>query len=231
MPTIDAVALPFGDTADFDDAERGFIATGESVIRNEAGEVVWDNGSYTDFLTGDAPDTVHPSLWRQSTLVAKQGLFEVTDGIYQVRGYDLSNISFIEGDTGVIVIDPLISTETAAAALALYREHRGDRPVIAVIYTHSHVDHFGGVKGVTSQEDVDAGQVQVIAPEGFLEHAISENVYAGTAMGRRAGYMYGAALARSPKGGRRRGPGPDDLDRDHHADRADGRRSRPPARS
>lgn len=113
---------------------------------------------------------------------------------------DLSNISFVEGETGVIVIDPLISTETAAAALALYREHRGDRPVTGVIYTHSHVDHFGGVKGVTTQADVDAGRVPVLAPEGFVEHAVAENVYAGTAMGRRAGYMYGAALPRSPLG-------------------------------
>jgi alkyl sulfatase BDS1-like metallo-beta-lactamase superfamily hydrolase len=199
----DTAALPFEDTADFADADRGLIAAGESVIHNDRGEVVWDNASYTSFLTGEspAPETVHPSLWRQSTLVAKQGLFEVTDGIYQVRGYDLSNISFVEGDTGVIVIDPLISTETAAAALALYREHRGERAVVAVIHTHSHVDHFGGVKGVTSQADVDAGRVQIIAPEGFVEHAIAENVYAGTAMARRAGYMYGAALARSATGG------------------------------
>jgi len=201
MSTTVSTSPPFDDTADFDDADRGFIAAGEPVIRNDRGEVIWDNGSYTSFLTGDAPDTVHPSLWRQSTLVAKQGLFEVTDGIYQVRGFDLSNISFVEGDTGVIIIDPLISTETAAAALALYREHRGDRPVVAVIHTHSHVDHFGGVKGVVSQGDVDAGKVAIIAPEGFVEHAISENVYAGTAMARRAGYMYGAALARGPEGG------------------------------
>ncbi|MGE3287470.1 MAG: alkyl/aryl-sulfatase [Pseudonocardia sp.] len=201
MSTTERTALPFDDTADVDAVEQGFIAAGEPVIRNDAGEVVWDNGSYTSFLTGDAPDTVHPSLWRQSILCARQGLFEVTDGIYQIRGYDLSNMSVIEGDTGVIVIDPLISTETAAAALALYREHRGDRPVVAVIYTHSHVDHFGGVKGITTQADVDAGRVAIIAPEGFLEHAISENVYAGTAMARRAGYMYGAALPRGPEGG------------------------------
>jgi alkyl sulfatase BDS1-like metallo-beta-lactamase superfamily hydrolase len=193
--------LPFEDTTDFDDAKRGLIAPGEPVVTNESGAVVWDNGSYTNFLTGEAPDTVHPSLWRQSTLVAQQGLFEVTDGIYQVRGYDLSNISFVESATGVIVIDPLISAETAAAAMALYRQHRGDRPVRAVIHTHSHVDHFGGVKGVTTQDDVDAGRVQIIAPEGFLEHAIAENVYAGTAMARRAGYMYGAALPRGPQGG------------------------------
>jgi alkyl sulfatase BDS1-like metallo-beta-lactamase superfamily hydrolase len=160
---------------------------------------VWDNDSY-DFLEGEAPDTVHPSLWRQSKLVSLQGLYEIVPGIYQARGLDLSNITFVEGHTGVIVIDPLISTETAAAALGLYREHRGDRPVVAVIYSHSHVDHFGGVKGVTTQADVDAGRVQVIAPVGFVEHAVAENVYAGTAMTRRAAYMYGAALSRGPDG-------------------------------
>ena len=132
------------------DADRGFIAALEPcVVKAADGRVVWDNDVYA-FLAGDAPTTVHPSLWRQSQLAAKQGLYEVVEGIYQVRGLDLSNISFIEGDTGVIVIDPLVSTETAAAALALYRAHRGDRPVVAVIYTHSHVDHFGGVLGVTT---------------------------------------------------------------------------------
>jgi len=192
--------LPFDDTADFDAADRGFIAALEPcVIKAADGRVVWDNDVY-DFLDGDAPTSVHPSLWRQSQLVAKQGLYEVVEGIYQVRGLDLSNISFIEGDSGIIVIDPLVSTETAAAALALYRTHRGDRPVVAVIYTHSHVDHFGGVLGVTSQADVDAGKVAVLAPEGFTEHAVQENVYAGTAMARRAGYMYGAALDRGPQG-------------------------------
>jgi alkyl sulfatase BDS1-like metallo-beta-lactamase superfamily hydrolase len=143
---------------------------------------------------------VHPSLWRQSELCAKQGLYEVVEGIYQVRGLDLSNITFIEGDTGVIVIDPLVCTETAAAALALYRQHRGDRAVSAVIYTHSHVDHFGGVLGVTTQADVDAGKVPVLAPEGFTAHAVQENVYAGTAMTRRAAYMYGTAVDRGPLG-------------------------------
>ena len=159
--------LPFDDTRDFDDADRGFIAALEPCVVTAAdGRVVWDNDVY-GFLTGDAPTSVHPSLWRQSTLAAKQGLYEVVEGIYQVRGLDLSNISFIEGDTGVIVIDPLISTETAAAALALYRAHRGDRPVSAVIYTHSHVDHFGGVLGVTSQADVDAGKVAVHRARGL----------------------------------------------------------------
>ena len=193
-------ALPFDDTADFDATDRGFIAALEPCVVTAAdGRVVWDNDVYA-FLGGDAPASVHPSLWRQSILAAKQGLYEVVDGIYQVRGLDLSNISFIEGDTGVIVIDPLICTETAAAALALYRAHRGDRPVVAVIYTHSHVDHFGGVLGVTSQADVDAGKVAVIAPEGFVQHAVQENVYAGTAMARRASYMYGTLLDRGPRG-------------------------------
>jgi alkyl sulfatase BDS1-like metallo-beta-lactamase superfamily hydrolase len=193
-------SLPFDDTADFDDVKRGLIGRLEPcIVRADDGRVIWDNSSYA-FLDGPAPATVNPSLWRQSQLVARDGLFEVVPGIYQVRGMDLSNISFIEGDTGVLVIDPLISTETARAALDLYRQHRGDRPVVSVIYTHSHIDHFGGVKGVTSQADVDAGRCVIIAPEGLVEHAVAENVYAGPAMGRRAGYMYGAALERSPSG-------------------------------
>src|SRR6478609_3094934 len=169
-------ALPLADRTDFDNADRGFIAALQPCVVTAAdGRVVWDNDVYA-FLAGDAPSSVHPSLWRQSQLCAKQGLYEVVEGVYQVRGLDLSNISFIEGDTGVIVIDPLISTETAAAALALYRAHRGDRAVVAVIYTHSHVDHFGGVLGVTTQADVDAGKVAIIAPEHFTEHAVQENV-------------------------------------------------------
>ncbi|MFJ6804774.1 alkyl/aryl-sulfatase [Streptomyces anulatus] len=192
--------LPFSDRQDFEDAARGLIARREpNAVTAADGRVVWDNDTYA-FLKDDCPDTVNPSLWRQSRLVAEQGLFEVVEGIYQVRGLDLSNVTFVEGTTGVVVIDPLLSTETAAAALTLYREHRGDRPVTGVVYTHSHVDHFAGVKGVTTQEDVDAGRVPVLAPEGFTEHAVAENVYAGTAMARRAAYMYGAALARGPQG-------------------------------
>ncbi|OKH64613.1 alkyl sulfatase [Mycobacterium sp. SWH-M5] len=193
--------LPFEDRRDFDDADRGFLGALEPCVVTAAdGRVVWDNDSY-GFLTGEqAPTSVHPSLWRQSSLCARQGLYQVVEGIYQVRGLDLSNITFVEGDTGIIVIDPLISTETAAAALALYRRHRGNRAVSAVIYTHSHVDHFGGVLGVTTQAEVDAGKVVVIAPEHFTAHAVQENVYAGTAMARRAAYMYGAALARGPLG-------------------------------
>ncbi len=193
-------SLPLQDTRDFDDADRGFIAAlTPCVIKAADGRVVWDNDAYS-FLDGPAPTSVHPSLWRQSTLAAKQGLYEVVPGIYQVRGFDLSNITFVEGDTGIIVIDPLVSTEVAAAALTLYRAHRdADRPVVAVIYTHSHVDHFGGVLGVTSQDDVDAGKVKVLAPQGFTEHAVQENVYAGPAMTRRATYMYGTLLERGPQ--------------------------------
>jgi alkyl sulfatase BDS1-like metallo-beta-lactamase superfamily hydrolase len=193
-------SLPFDDTTDFDNADRGFIAAlSPCVIKAADGRLVWDNDAYS-FLGGPAPASVHPSLWRQSTLCAKQGLYEVVPGIYQVRGFDISNVTFVEGDTGIIVIDPLVSTEVAAAALDLYRTHRGgDRPVVAVIYTHSHVDHFGGVLGVTSQADVAAGAVAVLAPEGFTEHAVQENVYAGPAMLRRATYMYGALLARGPQ--------------------------------
>jgi alkyl sulfatase BDS1-like metallo-beta-lactamase superfamily hydrolase len=192
--------LPFADETDLENSDRGFIGTlDDPKIRDAAGNVVWDASTY-DFLSGDAPDTVNPSLWRQSKLVAKHGLFEVVPGLYQIRGLDLSVMSFVEGDTGVIVIDPLISKETAAAALALYRSHRGERPITAVIHTHSHIDHFGGVQGIVDEADVKAGRVQIIVPEGMVEHAVAENVYAGTAMARRAGYMYGAALARGPKG-------------------------------
>lgn len=193
-------SLPFSDRQDFEDATRGLVARRTpNAITNDAGDVVWDNDTYA-FLSGDAPDTVNPSLWRQSQLSAIEGLFEVVPGIYQVRGMDLSNTTIIEGDTGVIVIDTLLSNETGAAALALYREHRGDRPVHAIVYTHSHADHFGGTKGFVSADDVDSGKVKVIAPEGFVEHAVAENVYAGVAMNRRAAYMYGAALARGPQG-------------------------------
>ncbi|HEY7071252.1 MAG TPA: alkyl sulfatase dimerization domain-containing protein [Acidimicrobiales bacterium] len=192
--------LPWNDTQDFEDVERGFLARSEDrQVRADDGRVVWDLDAYA-FLDGPAPDTVHPSLWRQGRLLTCDGLFEVVPGIYQLRGFDLSVMSVIEGDEGVVVIDPLISKETAAAAFALYRSVRGDRPIRAVIYTHSHIDHFGGVKGIVSQADVEAGDVAIVAPDGFMEHAVSENVFAGTAMARRAGYMYGAALDKAPSG-------------------------------
>ncbi|MEV0317349.1 alkyl/aryl-sulfatase [Streptomyces sp. NPDC050658] len=196
--------LPLDGPADYDDptdlenADRGFLgALVPGVIRNADGRVVWDNDAYA-FLRGDCPDTAHPSLWRQGGLCARQGLYEVTEGIYQVRGLDLSNMTFVEGDRGVVVIDPLISAECAAAALGLYREHRGDRPVTGLVYTHSHVDHFGGARGVLPHGTEDG--IPVIAPEGFMGHAVSENVYAGGAMGRRAGFMYGDRLPKSPDG-------------------------------
>jgi alkyl sulfatase BDS1-like metallo-beta-lactamase superfamily hydrolase len=169
----DMTDLDYADRSHFDDAERGFVATlKDPIITAADGHVVWDCSKY-DFITGDAPDTANPSLWRQGKLSAKHGLFEVTDGIYQVRGLDLSNMSLVETDNGVIVIDPLMSNESAAAALALYREHRGDRPVKALIITHSHADHYGGGAAVTDDT------TPIYAPAGFLEHAVSENVYAG----------------------------------------------------
>ena len=187
-------ALPLEDRSDFDDADRGWIGALEpAVVTAGDGRVVWDNDAY-GFLTGECPDTADPSLWRQGQLVARQGLYQVADGIYQVRGLDLSNMTLVEGDTGVLVIDPLISKETAAAALALYRRHRGDRRVTGVVYTHAHVDHFGGVHGVVTED------VPIIAPHGFMESAVSENVYVGVAMGRRASYMYGALLEKGPAG-------------------------------
>jgi alkyl sulfatase BDS1-like metallo-beta-lactamase superfamily hydrolase len=200
--------LPIDDTTDFANADRGFIAAlTPCVVKTADGRVIWDNGVYSFLSSSEsgpehekAPPSVDPSLWRQSMLTAKQGLYEVVPGIYQVRGMDISNVSFVEGDTGLIVIDPLMSTEVSAAALQLYRTHRGDRPVVAVIYTHSHVDHFGGVLGVTSQADVDAGTVAVLAPAGFTDHVVQENVYAGPAMARRATYMYGTLLPRGPQG-------------------------------
>ncbi|WP_433436956.1 alkyl/aryl-sulfatase [Nonomuraea sp. CA-141351] len=186
--------LPFHDKGDFVDADRGFIGKlSPAVVKTADGRVIWDNDSY-DFLRGECPDTAHPSLWRQGQLCARQGLYEVAEGVYQVRGLDLSNMTLVEGERGVLVIDPLISTECAAAALKLYRDHRGPRPVTGVVYTHSHVDHFGGVCGVTQ------GDVPILAPAGFMEHAVAENVYAGPAMTRRAVYMYGTALSRSPEG-------------------------------
>ena len=193
-------SLPVSDTQDFDDATRGFVARSATrQVTAADGRVVWDLDAYR-FLEDTVAETANPSLWRQGQLLIEDGLFEVTPGIYQLRGYDLSVMSVIEGDTGVIVIDPLISKETAAAAFALYTEHRGERQVVAMIYTHSHIDHFGGVKGIIGDEDVSSGRTQVIAPAGFMEYAVSENVFAGTAMARRAGYMYGAALAKGPAG-------------------------------
>jgi alkyl sulfatase BDS1-like metallo-beta-lactamase superfamily hydrolase len=195
-----AASLPPERPEDLADAERGLVARFEPArVEGEGGRVVWDMASY-DFLAEDCPETAHPSLWRQSRLNRVAGLFEIAPGFYQLRGFDLSNMHIVEGESGIVVIDPLISSETAAAALALYREHRGDRPVTGLVYTHCHIDHFGGAAGIVSPEEVAEREIPVLAPEGFLHHAVSENVYAGTAMGRRAGYMYGARLRRGPDG-------------------------------
>lgn len=194
-------SLPFNDTRDLDEAKRGFIAApAYRQIMADAGHVAWDIGAYDFLLDGEQFDSIHPSLQRQATLNMEYGLFEVVPGIYQVRGFDLANISFIKSETGWIVFDPLTNRETAAAALTLVTEHLGERPVVAVVYSHSHVDHFGGVRGVVDEADVKAGRVQVIAPVGFMHHAIAENVYSGNAMNRRAFYQYGVLLARSPFG-------------------------------
>jgi alkyl sulfatase BDS1-like metallo-beta-lactamase superfamily hydrolase len=193
--------LDWADRQDFDDASRGLVAQLEQpIVLNADGSPAWDLTTYA-FLDGEqAPPTVNPSLWRQARVNMLHGLFKVTDRVYQVRGLDLSVISFIEGDTGWIVIDPLISTEVAAAALELVQTHVTRRPVVAVIHTHSHIDHWGGVKGVTSDDDVAAGRCQIVAPDGFIEAAVSENVYAGNAMLRRGTYMYGVLLPRDEKG-------------------------------
>jgi alkyl sulfatase BDS1-like metallo-beta-lactamase superfamily hydrolase len=195
MTTADA-APEVPERADAEDADRGFLAgPAQRQVTGADGRVVWDFGD-TAFLDGECPETVHPSLWRQAQLCARAGLYEVTGGVYQVRGYDLSNMTLIEGERGVVVVDPLVSRETAAAALALYRAQRGDRPVTGVIITHSHIDHFGGVHGVV---DEGAG-VPVLAPEGYQEHAVAENVYAGPAMLRRGFYYGGMNLERGPGG-------------------------------
>lgn len=194
--------LPFGDLQDFEDAARGFIAPlPEGHVVKADGDFVYDP-SRLAFAEGreDAPETVNPSLWRQARLVAKGGLFKVCERIYQVRNLDISNLTVIEGDTGVIVVDPLVSAETARAALSLYFEHRPEKPVVAVIHSHSHVDHYGGVRGVVDERDVHDGRVRIIAPEGFLEAAVSENVMAGNAMSRRAMYQFGLLLAPDEKG-------------------------------
>ena len=195
-------SLPFEDQRDFEEHQRGFIAApAYRRIASEAGDTVWDIGQYDFLLTGENYDSIHPSLQRQATLNMNYGLYEVVPGkIYQVRGFDLSNMTLIKGDTGWIVFDVLLVRETAAAALAFANEQLGARPVVAVVYSHSHADHFGGIRGVVDEADVTSGKVRIIAPRGFMEYAIAENVYAGNAMTRRASYQYGRVLPVSPFG-------------------------------
>jgi alkyl sulfatase BDS1-like metallo-beta-lactamase superfamily hydrolase len=206
-------ALPFSNKQAFEDSKRGFIAPLENggLVKNAKDDVVWDLPKF-DFLAGDkaAPDTVNPSLWRQAQIMQHfTGLFEVTEGIYQVRGLDLSNITFIEAPEGVIVMDPLISAETAKAGLDLYRKHRGDKPVVAVIFSHSHLDHYGGVMGVISHEDIESGKVKIYAPEGFTEAALNESVIGGNRQTRLSGYQYSQLVERSPTGNMTSGLGLD----------------------
>ena len=191
------MALPWDDKSEADLADKGFVATlGDPKIRAADGRVILDLGAF-DFVTGKAPPTVNPSLWRHLGLLRKHGLFKVAPKIWQVRGFDISVMSIIETKSGFLIIDPLTNTEVAAAAMSLVKKHVGDRPVKAVIYTHSHVDHFGGVKAIVSEADVKAGKVQIIAPAGFMDHAVSENLTAGPAMSRRATFQFGISL---PKG-------------------------------
>ena len=193
-------SLPFADTQDFDDARRGLVATLPEVeMKNDQGRVVWSLRDYAFLADEQAPPTVNPSLWRLARLNVIHGLFQVTDRIYQIRGFDISNMTVIEGDRGLIVIDPLVSTEVARAALELYTQHRGRRPVSAVIYSHSHTDHYGGVRGVVDERDVSAGKVEVWAPDRFMEEVVAEAVLAGTAMVRRAQFQFGATLPRGPR--------------------------------
>lgn len=194
--------LPFEDKRDFEESSKGFIAAPDyKTIMADAGNVAWDIGSYDFLLQGKDFNSIHPSLQRQAILNMGYGLYEVVPGkIYQVRGFDLANISFIKGDTGWIVFDPLTAKETARAALKLINEKLGERPVVAVVYSHSHADHFGGVRGVADENDVKNGKVQIIAPAGFMDHAVAENVYAGNAMNRRLYFQYGVLLPRSPFG-------------------------------
>ena len=202
-------SLPAEDGQDADFAARGFLGThpAASIPRDDGKGVAWDFAAL-DRLKGPAPDSVNPSLWRQSRLMAKHGLFRVSDRVFQVRGFDISVMTVILGDRGYILVDPLLSVETARAALALVRQKLGDRPVTGLIYTHSHSDHFGGAAGVISPEEASARKVPIIAPGGFLKEAISENVIAGPAMSRRAIYAFGHLIGTGPKADISDGIGP-----------------------
>jgi len=192
--------LPLSDQQDFEDARRGLIASDDELrVSTAAGKQIWNMPAYA-FIDGDAPASVNPSLWRQAQLNKIHGLFEVTEGVYQLRGYDLANMSLIEGDTGWIVVDPLTAKETAAMAIAFARKHLGNKPVSAVVYTHSHIDHFGGVLGIISPEEVAERNVPIFAPEHFVEEATSENVVAGVAMARRSMFMMGPRLPNTERG-------------------------------
>lgn len=194
--------LPFADTRDFDECNRGLIAKMEAKkIMADAGNVAWDMSQFDFIDQAESYDGIHPSLMRQAKLNQDYGLYEVIDGIYQIRGFDLSQMTFVRGKTGWIVFDVMISAETARAGLQLFQEHvGGGLPITAVVYSHNHVDHWGGIKGIVSEEDVVSGKVEIIAPVGFMDNTVSENVYAGNAMNRRAFYQYGVLLPVDPYG-------------------------------
>ena len=193
--------LDFDDQQELEFAQRGLICAPEFLeLKDESGKVIWSQDAYAFLEDASAPDTVNPSLWRNTQLNHIYGLFQVADGIYQVRGYDMSNITLVKGDTGWIVFDPLMSVECAQAAMELVDSQLGEYPVMGVIISHSHVDHFGGIRGIISEEQAAEENIPIIAPEGFEEHAISENVYAGTAMSRRAAYQYGTLLDKDGEG-------------------------------
>ena len=196
-----AKTLPFANREDFEDAMRGFIGTTpDALVPGTGPRPVWNMKAY-DFVKQSEPaDSVNPSLWRQAQLNAIHGLFEVTDRVYQVRGFDMANMTIIEGDTALIIIDTLSTPDTARAALELYYQHRPKKPVGTVIYTHSHADHFGGIKGVISEAEVAAGKVQLLAPAGFMEAAVGEFIIAGTVMSRRAQFQFGGLLPPGPRG-------------------------------
>jgi alkyl sulfatase BDS1-like metallo-beta-lactamase superfamily hydrolase len=188
------------DPQDFEDAKRGFIARPEGKIMSADGATVLIDFDAYKFVEGKAPPTVNPSLWRHAVLNAQIGLFKVTDGIWQVRGFDIANMTLVEGKTGWIVVDPLTARESAAAALAFARKHLGDKPVSAIVFTHSHADHFGGALGIVSAQEAAERKLPIVAPEGFIEESTSENVLVGTAMARRSMYQFGKNLERSAKG-------------------------------
>jgi len=193
--------LPFSDKRDFEEAKRGFIAAPPyRKIMSDDGGVAWDIDEWKFLLNGKDYDSINPSLQRQALLNMEYGLFAVVPGIYQVRGFDLANISFIKGNTGWIVIDPLTVRETSRAALKLVNEKLGERPVVAVIISHSHGDHFGGVRGVIDDAALAAGKIQIIAPKGFMQESIQENLFGGNGMTRRKSYTYGDLLPKSPYG-------------------------------
>ncbi|PIL59397.1 alkyl/aryl-sulfatase, partial [Acinetobacter baumannii] len=187
------------DMTEFNQAQKGFIAKPTGQIKSEKGNVIWDFDAFS-FLQDQAPNTVNPTLWRQAKLNNNVGLFKVTDRVWQIRGFDLANMTIIQGDTGWIIVDTLTSKETAEAALKFARQHLGEQKISAIIFTHSHIDHFGGALGVLSSEEINARKTPIIAPKGFMEEATSENVMAGSAMIRRATYMYGTFLPKNAEG-------------------------------